>query len=180
LFEEQQFEEMINQIHSLKGVSGNLGAETLYRALSEFDQALKQTPLPPNLSLYYDRVHQTFSTLLQDLADSPLLSDKEQLLTSFAKTSSQQEKVPLQLLLKSFADLLDQDLGAAIAVFEQLKHQEDRSELQPLLVAIETELENFNLDSVNQYLHVLATHSPIPNPNGNSASCNQAQNFNCG
>ncbi|MFN9174673.1 MAG: hypothetical protein ACK58N_09210, partial [Synechocystis sp.] len=75
---------------------------------------------------------------------------------------------------------LDRPLGAAIAVFEQLKRQEHLSELQPLLVAIETELENFNLDSVNQYLHVLATHLHSLNPNGNSAFCDQAQNFNCG
>ena len=168
LFETQQFDEIINQIHALKGVSGNLGAETLHRTLCSFSQALKQTDPPPNLSLYHDRVQEIFAALLQDLADSPLLADKGQFLASSNQTSRNTEKVPLQLLLKSFSELLDQDLGAAIAVFEQLQRQENRSELQPLLVAIETELENFNLDSVNQHLQVLTTHLDLPNHNGNS------------
>ena len=149
-------------------MSGNLGAETLHRTLCSFGQALKQTDPPPNLSLYYDRVQEIFAALLQDLADSPLLADKGQFLASSNQTSRNTEKVPLQLLLKSFSELLDQDLGAAIAVFEQLQRQENRSELQPLLVAIETELENFNLDSVNQHLQVLTTHLDLPNHNGNS------------
>ena len=171
LFATQQFDEILNLVHSLKGVSGNLGAEDLYQALSDFNQMLKQSEEPsPNLHLYFDRVQQTLTALLQTLDDSSLLTMDGQTETNTTWTSSPPEKVPLQLLLKSFSELLDRDLGAAIAVFEQLKQLEHRSEFQSILVAMETELETFNLDSVHQHLRVLTAYLDPPHHNGHSAS----------
>jgi HPt (histidine-containing phosphotransfer) domain-containing protein len=155
LFHTEQFDEILNQIHALKGVSGNLGAEELHQALSDFTQGLKHPEHFSHLSGCHDRVQQALTTLLRDLAESPLLATKNQSMISIGKTSSTAEEVPLELLLKRFSVLLEQDLGAAIAVFEQLKQLKICPELTPIIVAMETELDNFNLDSVHQHLHVL-------------------------
>jgi CheY-like chemotaxis protein len=180
LFDAQQFGEILNLIHSLQGVSGNLGAEDLYRALSDFNHHLKQSEgLSPHLGPYFERVQQTLTTLLQALADAPLGTMTGPGMTNSPKTSSPPEKVPLQLLVKNFSELLERDIGAAIAVFEQLKRAAHRGEWQSMLSAMETELENFNLDNLRQQLQTLTAYLESPHDHGQSASGGKAQDLNC-
>ncbi|MEB3228836.1 MAG: PAS domain-containing protein [Synechocystis sp.] len=167
----QEYDGILEDVHALKGVSGNLGAEDLHQALTDFERGIKQADAPATLCQCCHHVKTTLRALLKALAASSLLTTPT--LTSLQPPPGVSHSVPdpvaVESLLQQFSDLLDQDLGAAIAVFEQLKQQVNFLEFQPLLVAIETELGNFNLDSVHQHLHNLSSHLERSQSNGKPA-----------
>jgi PAS domain S-box-containing protein len=167
----QEYDGILEEVHALKGVSSNLGAEDLHQALADFERGIKQADAPAALCQCCHHVKTTLRALLKALAASSLLTTPT--LTSLQPPPGVSHSVPdpvaVESLLQQLSDLLDQDLGAAIAVFEQLKQQVNFLEFQPLLVAIETELGNFNLDSVHQHLHNLSSHLERSQTNGKPA-----------
>lgn len=126
--------------HTLKGVAGNIGAEALYRKISEIDERLKQGLLPDTATL------DEAKALLQQVMD-----DIDRLDSSSSQTPPPKAKPltpdTLHILLKRLEHALEYDLGAAEALLAELQTGVAGTPLESQVATIAERVDVFDIDT---------------------------------
>ncbi len=126
--------------HALKGMVGNIGADSLFHAAVEIDEQLKQEQTPADEQL--DSFEQLLSQLLEEIA--PLLP------MAVGVTSAEAVVVDRVELLARLADLkgaIDDDIAEAQELMAGLSAMVAGSEWEDELKAISDRLEEFDTDA---------------------------------
>jgi len=139
--------------HTVKGVSGNLGGESLYRAAAELEKAIKEG----KESLEHPMT--VFGSQLKVIMDGikvfeESLVDKEALEKPMEKVLVDKEVV--KLLLQEMAQLLESDLTEAMNRLEALKQHLANSSLYEEFKRLEKQVESFDTDSALRSVDAIA------------------------
>ncbi len=133
--------------HALKGVSGNIGAQSLFECVTQIDSDLKngETPQP----VQFARMQQLLQAVMDDI-DS----------LSVIKAEVPAVAMPLtpELVLEKIAQLtaaLENDLGAAETVLVELRSGVVGSTLEPAINEIAEKIDNFAIDDALALLETL-------------------------
>lgn len=130
--------------HTLKGTSGNVGAEALYQQAAEMERVCADKDKPSAINKL-DELRPVLDIVIKGLQrldqDSDLAADNE-------PVSQVIESDTLLNLLNKMEQSLDVDLGVALTNIELLaKHVHVSSPLHPHFEAIETAISNFDIDA---------------------------------
>jgi two-component system sensor histidine kinase/response regulator len=138
-FESKDWESLAHLSHSLKGSAGNIGAEKVYEAALNLENASRKGGKYPPDSQLIDKIELALNQVLQSLES---LVDKPKAQLSRAKQTSLEAGRFLSML-KQFADALDvADPEEIIMHFNILKEHLDRSTFQQ----IENHINNYDYD----------------------------------
>jgi len=138
--------------HTLKGVSGNLGMEGLYRAAAELEKAIKEgrkdldhpiVEVGSHLKVVMDGI----KALKQSLA-----GQKEP--ESLTEVSVDREAV--KQLLQEMARLLESDLAEALNRLEALRQHLTHSSAHEIFKRLEKQVENFDTDGAVETVEAIA------------------------
>jgi PAS domain S-box-containing protein len=135
--------------HTLKGVTGNLGAQGLYRAISALDVRLKQGFEPDQD--HWQELERRLEEVLQDidgLNDAPTKRSTEE-------PGSAVPVERLQTLAAELADALHNDLGAAEAALKALRSGAGGGEHAEAVAAIAALVDRFAIDQALEALQQL-------------------------
>jgi two-component system sensor histidine kinase/response regulator len=139
--------------HTVKGVSGNLGAESLCRAAAELEKAMKEGEenIDPSLS--------ELESHLKIVTDGiKVLKDNLTGQKGFeASTSVSVEKKSVKRLLKDIARLLESDLTEAMNRLEVLKKHLAQSCAREEFNRLEKQVESFDTDNALKSLKAIAS-----------------------
>jgi len=129
--------------HTVKGVSGNLGGDNLYRAAAELEKAIKE-------GLALDPVMAEFACQLQVVMDG--LRVVEERLTASRKAEQsgaevQVDKEAVKALLQEMAQLLESDLTEAMSRLEALNSHLANSLVHEEFRRLEKQVESFDTDT---------------------------------
>jgi PAS domain S-box-containing protein len=136
-----------NYCHSLKGVAGNIGANTLYRAIAAVDTLLKQQELPAA-----EQIRELHDLLQQVMTDIDSLSPPP------APSAIVAERLSPEAVAAKIAQLttaLESDLGAADALLTDLRQGTADSNLEADIAVIAAEIDAFNIDQALALLAAL-------------------------
>lgn len=145
--------------HSLKGVTGNIGAHGVYQCVSHIDNLLKQQQTPSN-----EQIEQLRNLLQLVMADIDSIS-----VTPVAAPTGTQ-RLPDAVAAAKIAQLLavlETDLGAAESLISELRAGSAGSEYEADIHRIAAEMDSFNIEEALNLLSHLQAHltsGPYPNP----------------
>lgn len=150
----QQFDEAIAQVHGIKGVAGNLGAEQLFQRAKALEQALMTRAGTAEISPLLSAFIAEQQRVMQGLDEL----DKET-----APAATENHAVDLDVvrpLLEQLLQHLDSDLGQAMEMASQLALPMRGTSLEGEYVAMEQALSDFDIESAKEraamMLHQLA------------------------
>ena len=138
--------------HTVKGVSGNLGAETLYRAAAELEKAIKEgrKNIDPPLTEFGSQLNIVMDGI--KALEESLAGQKE----PEPSTEVSLDKEAVKLLLQEMARLLESDLTEAMnrleALRQHLKHSSAHEEFRKL----EKYVDGFDTDSALKTVEAIA------------------------
>ena len=133
--------------HALKGVSGNLGANELFTAMTGMDGLLKQGKMPEKAQFEHLR------ELLQDmLAEIDGLKGAKPSATGTAKLLSRDE---LLAKLAALGMLLENDLGAADALLTELRSGSMDAEVAGTIREIAASIDVFAIEEAQKKINGL-------------------------
>ncbi len=141
--EQGELEEAEHQCHALKGVAGNLGAEQLFELATVIDNQLKGGAVPPA-----EQLQQCEEALQQVIAEIATL--RREPLASSEHVSV--DKEALQPLLQRLLSLIDEDLGAAEDVLDELQKMCAGSEWEEMAAQIAQRVDSFDVDGAKVLL----------------------------
>lgn len=130
--------------HTVKGVSGNLGAEELFPVAGELEKAIKQGQMDE-----IDSLLENFESHLNVvLGGIEILKEQE---AARKKEKAPAEEIPVDIglvtpLLTEMAELLESDLGEAMSRLESLKPHLENSSVGEEFRRLEKSLESFDTD----------------------------------
>jgi two-component system sensor histidine kinase/response regulator len=144
--------------HTIKGVAGNLGGESLYRAAAELEKAIKENRTD------LDDLMTEFGSQLKVVMDG--LRTFEASLAARQGPEKPQEEVQVDTeavkpLLREMARLLESDLTEAMSCLEALKRHLKNSSLYEEFKRLERQVEGFDTDSALKSLEVIAGNLDI-------------------
>ena len=138
--------------HSLKGVSGNLGMEGLYRAAAELEKAIKEGRKD------LDHPMAEFDSHLKVVMDG--IRALEQSLAGQKEPEPSKEvsvdKQAVKLLLREMARLLESDLTEALKRLEDLRQHLTHSSADEEFKRLEKQVEGFDTDSAVKSVEAIA------------------------
>ena len=138
--------------HSLKGVSGNLGMEGLYRAAAELEKAIKEGRKDLNHPMA------EFDSHLKVVMDG--IRALEQSLAGQKEPEPSKEvsvdKQAVKLLLREMARLLESDLTEALKRLEDLRQHLTHSSADEEFKRLEKHVEGFDTDSAVKSVEAIA------------------------
>ena len=139
--------------HTVKGVSGNLGGEGLYRAAADLEKAIKEgTPgIDPFLAEFGSQLKVVMNGIRR-LEESLAAKQKPEKPAGEAKV----DKEAVKPLLKEMAQLLESDLTEAMNRLEALRHHLANSSAYEGLRMLEKQVEGFDTDSALISLEAIA------------------------
>jgi two-component system, sensor histidine kinase and response regulator len=139
--------------HTVKGVSGNLGGESLYRAAAELEKAIKEgresldhpmTEFDSQLKLVMDGIEAFEANLAaQQGPDKPTMEVRV-------------DKEAVKPLLQEMTQLLESDLTEAMNRLEALKQHLANSSLYEEFKRLEKQVEGFDTDSALKSVKTIA------------------------
>ncbi|MBF0397437.1 MAG: Hpt domain-containing protein, partial [Desulfobacterales bacterium] len=132
--------------HMIKGVAGNLGADSLQGVAGDLEIAVKQNQTD-NLEILLDRFSEVLRQIISVIKgiDSPI--KKSQPNTNQSKTSSL-DKEKLKTMMEDLKALINSDYGQALAQIRKIKQIVSGTFLYKELEQLEMYLEEF--DDENQ------------------------------
>lgn len=133
-----------NYCHTIKGVSGNIGAQRLFECTTQIDNELKQNKIPA--PEYLERMGQMLQAVMQDI-DS--LSKTE---TTPAVKGQALKREEIITLLNQLVDSLENDFGAAEAVLMKLRRGTTGSEMESRFNQISEKADIFEIDEAKTLL----------------------------
>jgi two-component system, sensor histidine kinase and response regulator len=140
--------------HTVKGVSGNLGGESLYLAAADLEKAIKEGEESLDLRMT------EFGTQLKMVMDG-IKAFEERLAAQRSPEKPTAEirvnKEAVKPLLREMAQLLESDLTEAMIRLEALKDLMANSSLYEEFKRMENQLENFDTDNAMRSLETIAT-----------------------
>ena len=140
--------------HTVKGVSGNLGAEELFPVAGELEKAIKQRETDL-LDALIDNFESHLNVVMGGIQ---ALEERE---AAQKREKAPAEEIPIDIglvtpLLTEMAQLLESDLGEAMSRLESLKPHLENSSLGGEFRRLEKSLESFDTDDVVQSLQEIA------------------------
>ena len=138
--------------HTVKGVSGNLGAESLYRAAAELEKAIKEgrkniepplTEFSSQLKIVMDGIRALEESLAGQKEPEP-------------STEVSVDKEAVKLLLQEMVRLLESDLTEAMNRLEALRQHLAHSSAHEELKRLEKQVEGFDTDSALKSVGAIA------------------------
>jgi len=138
--------------HTVKGVSGNLGAESLYSAAAELEKAIKEgqqnidhpmARFGSQLKIVMDGIKVLEESLAAQKATEP-------------STSVSVDKESVKLLLQDMARLLESDLTEAMNRLEALKQHLAHSSAHEEFKRLEKQVESFDTDGALKSVEAIA------------------------
>jgi two-component system sensor histidine kinase/response regulator len=138
--------------HTVKGVSGNLGAESLYRAAAVLEKAIKEGKenIDPLLTEFGGRL-KTVTEGIKFLEES-LAAQKE----PGPSTGVSVDKAAVKRLLRDMAELLESDLTEAMNRMEALRQHLAKSSAHEAFKRLEKQVESFDTEGALKSLEVIA------------------------
>jgi PAS domain S-box-containing protein len=138
--------------HTVKGVSGNLGAESLYRAAAELEKAIKEGKdnVDPPLAEFGSHLKVVVDGI-KVLGES--LAGQEKPETS---TVVSVDKEAVKLLLQDMARLLESDLTEAMNRLEALRLHLKNSPVHEEFKRMEKQVESFDTDGALKSVEAIA------------------------
>jgi two-component system sensor histidine kinase/response regulator len=138
--------------HTVKGVSGNLGGDNLYRAAAELEKAIKEGK---NLDLFMAEFDSQLTVVIDGirLIEERLTAQKEPE-DSGAETLVNREAV--KTLLQEIAQLLESDLTEAINRLEALNRHLANSSVKVEFKRLEKQIESFDTDTALKTVETIA------------------------
>ena len=146
--------------HTVKGVSGNLGAEELFPVAGELEKAIKQEEIDA-----IDSLLKNFETHLNVvLGGIEVLKEQE---AARKKQALPAEEIPIDIglvtpILTEMAELLESDLVEAMSRLELLKLHLENSSMGGEFRRLEKSLESFDTDDAVRSLQRIAEGLNIP------------------
>jgi CheY-like chemotaxis protein len=138
--------------HTVKGVSGNLGAETLYRAAADLEKAIKEgqenidsllTGFGSQLKIVMDGIKVLEGSLAAQKEPEP-------------STSVSVDKGEVKLLLQDMVQLLESDLTEAMSRMEALRRHLADSPAREAFKRLEKQVESFDTDGALKSIETIA------------------------
>jgi len=138
--------------HTVKGVSGNLGAESLYSAAAELEKVIKEgqqnidhpmARFGSQLKIVMDGIKVLEESLAAQKATEP-------------STSVSVDKESVKLLLQDMARLLESDLTEAMNRLEALKQHLAHSSAHEEFKRLEKQVESFDTDGALKSVEAIA------------------------
>ncbi|GAB3192177.1 hybrid sensor histidine kinase/response regulator [Hydrogenophaga aquatica] len=134
--------------HALKGVTGNLGATSLYEQLLQMDAALKNGQPPAEAAL--EQLQASLTRLLTDID-----SLGEQVPPPDTGSSPVMSAEALRALLQRLAYALEYDLGAAEPLLAQLRAGVAGTPLEESIATVAALVDVFDIDAAQERLRTL-------------------------
>jgi signal transduction histidine kinase/CheY-like chemotaxis protein len=146
-------ETAVRLAHTVKGVSGNLGAEGLYRAAAELEKAIKEgkESIDPPMAEFGSRLKVVMEGI-RVLEEK--LADQERLEKPAAEVKIDREAV--KPLLQEVARLLESDLTEAMNRLEALRGHLANSSAHEEFKRLERRLEGFDTDGALKSIEAIA------------------------
>jgi two-component system sensor histidine kinase/response regulator len=139
--------------HTVKGVSGNLGGESLYRAAAELEKAIKEGKegLDPPLTEFGSQLKAVMNGIraFEESLAAQQGSDKP-------AAEVRVDKEAVQPLLQEMSQLLERDLTEAMSRLEALKEHLVNSSVCEEFQRLEKEVEGFDTDSALKSVETIA------------------------
>jgi HPt (histidine-containing phosphotransfer) domain-containing protein len=138
--------------HTVKGVSGNLGAESLYRAAADLEKAIKEgqenidsllTGFGSQLKIVMDGIKVLEGSLAAQKEPEP-------------PTSVSVDKGAVKLLLQDMVQLLESDLTEAMSRMEALRRHLADSPAREAFKRLEKQVESFDTDGALKSIETIA------------------------
>lgn len=148
-------ESAIHLAHSLKGVSGNIGAMALHLAARDVELTLKdphQPGLSGKLETMISALHQVIQTLAP-LANTPTVSPA-------TPTSRPIDAAALRPMIARLRALLQEDDMEAVECVEALKQQTSGTKIADELQKIDTALGRYDFEQALAHLEQLISQMP--------------------
>jgi len=138
--------------HTVKGVSGNLGAESLYRAAAELEKAIKEgrKNIGPPLTEFGSQLKIVMDGIR---AFEESLAGQKELEPS---TEVSVDKEAVRLLLQEMVRLLESDLTEAMNRLEALRQHLAHSSAHEEFKRLEKQVEGFDTDSALKSVEAIA------------------------
>ena len=139
--------------HTVKGVSGNLGAESLYRAAAELEKAIKEgrKNIDPPLTEFGSQLKIVMEGI-KVLEESLAAQQRIEKPAGEAKV----DKEAVKLLLQEMARLLESDLTEAMNRLEALRQHLAHSSAHEEFKRLEKQVEGFDTDSALKSVEAIA------------------------
>jgi CheY-like chemotaxis protein len=138
--------------HTVKGVSGNLGAETLYRAAAELEKAIKEGEenIDPRLTGFGSQLKIVMDGI--KVFEESLAAQKE----PEPSTGVSVDKEAVKRLLQDMARLLESDLTEAMSRLEALRQHLSHSSAHEEFKRLEKQVENFDTEGALETVRTIA------------------------
>ncbi len=139
--------------HTVKGVSGNLGGEDLYRAAADLEKAIKEGK--ENLDTPMTAFGAQLKVVMEGIkAFEESQAAREELGKPTGEVQIDKEAV--KLLLQEMAQLLESDVTEAMDRLEALKHHLANSSVAEEFRRLEKQVEGFDTDGALTSLDIIA------------------------
>lgn len=145
--------------HALKGVSGNIGAQSLFECITQIDTDLKNGEIPQPVQ--FARMQQLLQAVMDDI-DSLSMITAEILAVAMPLTPEQVREKIAQLTA-----VLENDRGAAEAILAGLRSGVAGSTLEPAINEIAEKIDNFAIDDALALLETLYTQFSVGHAESN-------------
>jgi CheY-like chemotaxis protein/HPt (histidine-containing phosphotransfer) domain-containing protein len=136
--------------HTVKGVSGNLGGDNLYKAAAELEKAIKEGKNP-------DVVMSEFDSQIKIVMDGiRVLEERLAVQEKTEHTEARIDKETVRTLLREIAQLLDSDLTEAMNRLEALNRHLANSPVYEEFKRLEKQVESFDTDTALETVETIA------------------------
>ncbi|MDJ1173642.1 PAS domain S-box protein [Roseofilum capinflatum] len=133
----QNWLQALEQVHSLKGAAGNIGAEQVYQWARTLEQMLGLETLNiEQLQLGKVKLLEALEEVLEGIQGLPETQEEQK----------QWNRERIAGLIGEILELLETDLIEAIALVDDLKHEAANTPLEPKISQLEDQLEDFEMD----------------------------------
>jgi len=138
--------------HTVKGISGNLGAESLYRAAAELEKAIREGG--KNIDSPLAAFGAQLTIVLDGIKglEKSLIAEKQP--QAATETSPDKEKV--KLLLNEIAGLLESDLTEAVNRIETLSQHLRGSSVREQFERLERQVDSFDTEGALETVEAIA------------------------
>jgi two-component system sensor histidine kinase/response regulator len=139
--------------HTVKGVSGNLGGDNLYKAAADLEKAIKEGK--QNLNLFMTQ----FDSQLKVVMDGIRVVEERLTARQMPEESGVEvhvDKEAVKTLLQEIAQLLESDLTEAMNRLEALNHHLANSSVYEEFKRLEKQVESFDTDSALKSVETIA------------------------
>jgi two-component system sensor histidine kinase/response regulator len=139
--------------HTVKGVSGNLGADSLYKAAADLEHAIKEGK--QTLEYPITEFGSQFKVVMDGL-EALAQSQGTRQNTEIPAAEVQVDRETVEPLLQEMAQFLESDLTEAMNRFEVLKQHLANSSVREEFQRLQSQVEGYDMDSALETLKTIA------------------------